>query len=100
MRPTPISRPATSMARRLQACRSLGQRPISCGMPSDLWRGERPPDVPGIVHGVRRNYFDERIANGYDARWANLSEPAVVDPAGGLLARLAGKGAALVLCIG
>jgi SAM-dependent methyltransferase len=69
-------------------------------MPADLQRGERPPDVPGIVHGVRRNYFDERIAKGYDARWANLSEPAVVDPAVSFLAGLAGKGAALELGIG
>src|SRR6266851_2401570 len=100
MMPTPISRPATSMARSLQVCRSLGQRPISCGMPSDLQRGERLPDVPGIVHGVRRNYFDERIAKGYDARWANLSEPAVVDPAVSFLAGLAGQGGALELGIG
>src|SRR5216683_3312557 len=62
--------------------------------------GERPPEVPGIVHGVRRNYFDERIATGYDAKWANLFEPAVVDPAVSFVANLAGTGAALELGIG
>ena len=49
---------------------------------------------------VPKNYFDERIAKGYDAIWANLSEPAVVDPAVSFLADLAGTGAALELGIG
>jgi len=52
------------------------------------------------VPGVRRNYFDERIAKGYDAKWANLFEPTVVDPAVSFLANLAGTGAALELGIG
>ena len=52
------------------------------------------------MHGVRRNYFDERIATGYDAKWANLFEPAVVDPAVSFLVNLAGTGAALELGIG
>jgi SAM-dependent methyltransferase len=51
------------------------------------------PPVPEI-------HFDERIAKGYDARWANLFEPAVVDPAVSFLADLAGTGAALELGIG
>ncbi len=46
------------------------------------------------------NYFDERIARAYDAKWAYLAEPAVVDPAVSFLAELAGTGAALELGIG
>jgi SAM-dependent methyltransferase len=49
---------------------------------------------------VPKNYFDERIAKDYDARTADLSEPAVVDPAVSFLADLAGTGAALELGIG
>jgi SAM-dependent methyltransferase len=49
---------------------------------------------------VPENYFDERIAKGYDAKWAYLAEPAVVDPAVSFLAELAGTGAALELGIG
>ena len=46
------------------------------------------------------NYFDERIAKSYDAKWPELFEPAVVDPAVRFLAGLAGGGAALELGIG
>ena len=46
------------------------------------------------------NYFDERIAEGYEAKWPELFEPAVVDPAVSFLADLAGAGAALELGIG
>ncbi len=49
---------------------------------------------------MAKNYFDERIAKGYDALWANLFDPAVVDPAVRFLAELAGPGAALELGIG
>lgn len=49
---------------------------------------------------MARNYFDERIANGYETKWANLFDPAVVDPAVNLLTELAGTGAALELGIG
>jgi SAM-dependent methyltransferase len=49
------------------------------------------------MHG---NYFDERIATGYDARSADLFAPAVVDPAVRFLAEPAGTGAALELGIG
>jgi SAM-dependent methyltransferase len=45
-------------------------------------------------------YFDERMAKTYDAKWANLFAPAVVDPAVNFLADLAGTGAALELGIG
>ena len=38
------------------------------------------------------NYFDERIARSYDAKWPELFEPAVVDPAVRFLAGLAGVG--------
>ena len=49
---------------------------------------------------VPRIYFDERIAEGYDADSADMFEPAVVDPAVDFLADLAGDGAALELGIG
>jgi hypothetical protein len=49
---------------------------------------------------VPRNYFDERIAKSYQAKWPELFEPAVVDPAVRFLAGLAGTGAALELGIG
>ena len=45
-------------------------------------------------------HFDERIAKGYDTIWANLFEPAVLDPAVSFLADLAGTCAALELGIG
>jgi SAM-dependent methyltransferase len=44
-------------------------------------------------------YFDERIAEGYDAD-SDMSDPAVVDPVVGFLAELAGDGDALELGIG
>lgn len=46
------------------------------------------------------NYFDEPIARSYDTKWANLFDPAVLDPAVDFLAELAGPGAALELGIG
>jgi SAM-dependent methyltransferase len=49
---------------------------------------------------VPRNYFDERIAASYEAKWPELFEPAVVDPAVSFLADLAAGGAALELGIG
>jgi SAM-dependent methyltransferase len=49
---------------------------------------------------VPTNYFDERIAKSYEARWPELFEPAVVDPAMSFLADLVGTGAALELGIG
>jgi hypothetical protein len=49
---------------------------------------------------VPTNYFDERIAKSYEAKWPELFEPAVVDPAVRFLAGLAGTGAALELGIG
>jgi SAM-dependent methyltransferase len=49
---------------------------------------------------VPTNYFDERIARSYEARWPGLFEPAVLDPAVRFLAELAGTGAALELGIG
>lgn len=45
-------------------------------------------------------YFDERMAKSYDAKWANLFDPEVVDPAVSFLADLAGPGAALELGVG
>jgi hypothetical protein len=49
---------------------------------------------------VPENYFDERIAATYEAKWPHLFEPAVVDPAVDFLADLARSGAALELGIG
>ncbi|GAA1011943.1 methyltransferase [Acrocarpospora pleiomorpha] len=40
------------------------------------------------------NNFDERIAETYEAKWPELFDPAVVDPAVSFLADLAGSGAA------
>jgi hypothetical protein len=47
-----------------------------------------------------KNYFNERIAKSYEAKWPELFEPAVIDPAVRFLAELAGTGAALELGIG
>jgi SAM-dependent methyltransferase len=49
---------------------------------------------------VPENYFDDRIAKGYDAKWADTFAPEVVDPAVNFLADLIGTGAALELGIG
>jgi SAM-dependent methyltransferase len=45
-------------------------------------------------------YFDERIAEGYDAASSDMFAPAVLDPAVDFLAEIAGDGAALELGIG
>jgi 16S rRNA A1518/A1519 N6-dimethyltransferase RsmA/KsgA/DIM1 with predicted DNA glycosylase/AP lyase activity len=49
---------------------------------------------------VSENYFDERIAATYEAKWPELFEPAVVDPAVSFLADLARSSTALELGIG
>jgi methyltransferase family protein len=49
---------------------------------------------------VPKNYFDERIAKGYETRRPESFEPAVVEPAVSFLADLVGAGAALELGIG
>jgi SAM-dependent methyltransferase len=46
------------------------------------------------------NYFDERIAATYEAKWPELFEPSVVDPAVDFLANLARSATALELGIG
>ena len=53
-----------------------------------------------MLRGVGANYFDERIAGSYEARWPELFEPAAIDPVVEFLAGLAGDGAALELGIG
>ncbi len=45
-------------------------------------------------------YFDERIAQRYEAYWPHLFEPAAIDPVVGFLVGLAGSGDALELGIG
>ena len=47
-----------------------------------------------------KNYFDERIAKSYEAKWPEIFEPAVVEAAVSFLADLAGSGAALELGVG
>jgi SAM-dependent methyltransferase len=49
---------------------------------------------------VPKNYFDERIAKSYEAKWPEIFEPEVVDAAVSFLADLAGSGAALELGVG
>ncbi len=49
---------------------------------------------------VTRNYFDQRIARSYEAKWPELFEPAAIDPVVGFLAALAGAGPALELGVG
>jgi SAM-dependent methyltransferase len=49
---------------------------------------------------VPKVYFDERVAQGYDASSAELFQPAVIDPVVSFLATLAGEGGALELGIG
>jgi SAM-dependent methyltransferase len=49
---------------------------------------------------VSENYFDERIAATYEAKWPELFEPAVIEPAVRFLADLARSGTALELGIG
>jgi len=46
------------------------------------------------------NYFGERIAKSYEAKWPDIFDPGVVDPAVSFLAGLAGPGPALELGIG
>lgn len=48
----------------------------------------------GTVRLVPTVYFDEKIAGRYDADYADMFSPAVVDPAVNFLARLAGDGGA------
>jgi SAM-dependent methyltransferase len=49
---------------------------------------------------VPENYFDGRIAQGYEAKWPDLFDSAVVEPAVSFLAEQAGSGPALELGIG
>jgi len=49
---------------------------------------------------VPDDYFDERIAQGYEARWPEVHSPAVIEPAVDFLAELARGGTALELGIG
>jgi len=49
---------------------------------------------------VPKVYFDKQVAGRYDADFADMFEPAVVDPAVSFLAQLAGEGSALELGIG
>lgn len=46
------------------------------------------------------NYFDERIATSYEAKWPDLHTPEMIDPVVDFLIRLAESGPALELGIG
>jgi SAM-dependent methyltransferase len=46
------------------------------------------------------NYFDERIAKSCEAKWPEIFDPTVVEPAVSFLADLAGTGPVLELAIG
>jgi SAM-dependent methyltransferase len=46
------------------------------------------------------NFFDDRIAGSYDAKWSEQFEPSFVEPTVDFLARLAGTGPVLELGIG
>ena len=54
--------------------------------------GSGSPAALGTVCLMRKNYFDERIAENYESKWPELFEPAAVDPVVSFLARLAGSG--------
>jgi SAM-dependent methyltransferase len=57
--------------------------------------------VTGAHSGrMPQDYFDTRTAETYQAKWPDLFDPAVVDPAVEFLALLAGSGAALEFGIG
>jgi SAM-dependent methyltransferase len=49
---------------------------------------------------VPRVYFDERIAERYEAYWPDLFEPAAIDPVVSILADLADEGGALEFGVG
>jgi len=49
---------------------------------------------------VSKNYFDERVATEYEARWPHLFEPAMIEPAVAFLADHARGGPVLELGIG
>jgi hypothetical protein len=52
------------------------------------WRLRRPT---AKVRLVPDDYFDERIARSYEAKWPELFKPAVVDAAVNFLDDLAGR---------
>lgn len=56
--------------------------------------------APDTVCLMRKNYFDKRIAESYEAKWPHLFEPAAVDPVVSFLADRAGSGPVLELGIG
>jgi len=55
---------------------------------------------PAIVRAMPENFFDDRIAGSYDAKWAEQFDPSFVDPTVDFLVGLAGAGAALELGVG
>ena len=53
-----------------------------------------------LIFVMPKNYFDSRIAQGYDAKWPEIHDPAAIDPVVDFLAGLAGNGPVLELGIG
>jgi SAM-dependent methyltransferase len=68
--------------------------------PSQDKTGSGSQVAPDTVCPMPKNYFDERIAESYEAKWPHLFEPAAVDPVVSFLADLAGAGPVLELGIG
>ena len=62
--------------------------------------GWRLSEVRAHSGSVPEDYFGERVAQTYEAKWPELFDPAVVEPAVSFLAGLAGPGAALEFGIG
>ena len=88
---------APGQSRSRRAIRRLGSQSALSG--GAVFGGglQRPAAIVWLVPEL---YFDERIARSYEAKWPELFEPAVVDPAVNFLNDLAGTGAALELGIG
>jgi len=78
---------------------TVGAKGVFGGRPMGAVGAKR---VEFVAHNgpVPKNYFDERIAKSYEAKWPEIFEPAVVDAAVSFLADLAGSGAALELGVG
>ena len=89
----------TALGRRPGALGTFGAKGVFGGRPMGPFGAKR---VEFVAHNgpVPKDYFDERIAKSYEAKWPEIFEPAVVDAAVSFLAGLAGSGAALELGVG
>jgi len=89
----------TALGRRPGALGTFGAKGVFGGRPMGPFGAKR---VEFVAHNgpVPKDYFDERIAKSFEAKWPEIFEPAVVDAAVSFLAGLAGSGAALELGVG